>query len=776
MKLSICMMVKDEEKNLERCLNSLKTIMSTIESELIIVDTGSQDRTIEIAKRYTDKVYLHKWNNDFSAMRNITINYAAGEWIFIIDADEEVSNENELITFLKSEKCNEYNTAIMPVENLNSIKDRYDYSVIQSPRLFKNDGEFHYKGVVHNYPIFKNPVIVIKAKIVHYGYINEDKSLMERKFSRTSKLLKLELEKDPNNIYYGFQLSVTYRMHDDCKDALDQIKKTYEIMNKDYINKKDFLYVYYQYVICLMDFKKYSEAEEVCREGLKLDNNYIDLAFYMAKSEAFSETFKKSIENYKRYITLVKEYNNSKLRYNINLGLYTLGRIEEAYNDLVVGYYGIGMYEKCLEYSKLLTSKEFIQNSIGAVVSSYIKLDRYLELNKYYEDVMIPNGIQFENKFNYVLEQCMNELEKGKRELLIKRFAGYSNSYSYLNKIRSSEAIASNDLKKIIIDFVNKMDMNLQPNYFGDLIYYMLKAGGDIGSLLYNVWDSKLNKFMEYLNDTHKDLSNLLIEYINSHDDVNNYNNVRINRLFCRYVLLIDNIDDKSYQYIFKKYIKFGISYVTTIYSKWCIDNKIVYDVKNNEDAFFIYLYHAQKCRDNNDMKGYYKYLRIALETYTYMKKGIEILMQNEKVLTGKEEKEFENYKTKLKQNISKLIDCGKLDNAQFLISQYEDIVKNDIEIYSMKAVIYMMQQKNSEAEKILLEGLKVDPDNADILFNLAYVYEMNQNYNKAIEYYKTAFFASDNKELKEKIRNIIKNLLEILDSNITVEDFFKSI
>ncbi len=65
MKLSICMMVKNEEKNLERCLISLKQIRDEVTSELIIVDTGSSDKTVNIAKRFTDKVYFHNWNNDF---------------------------------------------------------------------------------------------------------------------------------------------------------------------------------------------------------------------------------------------------------------------------------------------------------------------------------------------------------------------------------------------------------------------------------------------------------------------------------------------------------------------------------------------------------------------------------------------------------------------------------------------------------------------------------------------------------------------------------------
>lgn len=97
--LSICMMVKNEERNLKRCLDGLKPLMRNLESELIIVDTGSTDHTVDIAKTYTERVYLHPWNNHFSEMRNITISYATGEWILVIDADEELTDGTDMISF-----------------------------------------------------------------------------------------------------------------------------------------------------------------------------------------------------------------------------------------------------------------------------------------------------------------------------------------------------------------------------------------------------------------------------------------------------------------------------------------------------------------------------------------------------------------------------------------------------------------------------------------------------------------------------------------------------
>ncbi|MCH4199083.1 glycosyltransferase family 2 protein, partial [Clostridium tyrobutyricum] len=219
MKLSICMMVKNEEKNLHRCLESLKPILEQIDSELVIVDTGSSDNTVEIARQYTDKVYFHKWNNDFSSMRNITIGYAKGEWILIIDADEKIEDTSEIILFLNSIYANKYKSVDVNIKNITNIEDNR-YGIISSPRMFLNDGTFRYEGRIHNIPIYKKPTVVLNITFLHYGYIETDTKLMKKKFLRTSSILIEEIKKDPKNIYYNYQIAVSYAMYKDYDKSL----------------------------------------------------------------------------------------------------------------------------------------------------------------------------------------------------------------------------------------------------------------------------------------------------------------------------------------------------------------------------------------------------------------------------------------------------------------------------------------------------------------------------------------------------------------------------
>ena len=84
--ISACMIVKNAEELLPQCLESVKDVVD----EIIVVDTGSTDKSIEIAESYGAKMYHHPWENDFSKHRNQSIGYATGDWILWIDADEAV--------------------------------------------------------------------------------------------------------------------------------------------------------------------------------------------------------------------------------------------------------------------------------------------------------------------------------------------------------------------------------------------------------------------------------------------------------------------------------------------------------------------------------------------------------------------------------------------------------------------------------------------------------------------------------------------------------------
>lgn len=145
-RISLCMIVKNEERVLARCLDSVKDLMD----EIIIVDTGSTDRTKEIAKRYTDKIFDFEWIQDFSAARNFAFSQAKMEYIYTADADEVLDAENrKRFQYLKECLLPEIDIVQMKYGNQLQFGTVYNFDEEYRPKLFKRLREFVWEGSVH---------------------------------------------------------------------------------------------------------------------------------------------------------------------------------------------------------------------------------------------------------------------------------------------------------------------------------------------------------------------------------------------------------------------------------------------------------------------------------------------------------------------------------------------------------------------------------------------------------------------------------------------------
>ena len=368
--LSICIMVKDEEVNIVRCLESLKPLLAAVAAELIIVDTGSTDNTVNIVKRFTDKVYHHPWNNDFSAMRNITIGYATGEWILIIDADEELEKPEGVIAFLRLKHDQKLGGALLMVKNF--AKDS-DYVMLMSPRVFRRTPEFRYIGVVHNEPVTEGIFVDSGSFLNHYGYISTDKELMERKFERTGALLRAELAKNPANIYYRFQLANTYAMHGDKAEALREAQRAYYDHWQDDELLKKHIYVFGGILQFSNSNNKFDdEAIRIAKHGISLEEEYIDLYFYLAQIYAKRSEFAEASENYRRFLALADNFANLKVRLNVAINHYTLPYKKEAYYNLAAMEYKNGRYESAGELLEKVLQEDQVDEFYREKYGCYI--------------------------------------------------------------------------------------------------------------------------------------------------------------------------------------------------------------------------------------------------------------------------------------------------------------------------------------------------------------------------------------------------------------------
>ena len=144
--ISLCMIVKNEEKILDRCLSTVADLVD----EIVIVDTGSTDATKEIAKRYTEHIYDFLWVDDFSAARNFAFSKATSEYIYSADADEVLDEENRnRFRILKENLLPEIEIVQMKYGNQLQYGTVYNFDEEYRPKLFKRQREFVWEAPIH---------------------------------------------------------------------------------------------------------------------------------------------------------------------------------------------------------------------------------------------------------------------------------------------------------------------------------------------------------------------------------------------------------------------------------------------------------------------------------------------------------------------------------------------------------------------------------------------------------------------------------------------------
>jgi glycosyltransferase involved in cell wall biosynthesis/ADP-heptose:LPS heptosyltransferase/predicted Zn-dependent protease len=229
--LSVCLIVKNEEKFLAQSLKSVHGIAQ----QIIVVDTGSADRTVEIAKEFSAEIYTHTWNDDFSAARNAALEHATGDWILVLDADEELpaAQHAKLLTDMKNSGAMAYRLPLV-----NSGLEAEGQSFV--PRLFRNVPGAYYYGRVHE-QIFPSLLPLCKswglkaamgtAELMHHGYGKE--MVRDRnKIERNLKLLRLACEENPHDVNLAMNLGLELVRSENLAAGLKKYREAFERMSE----------------------------------------------------------------------------------------------------------------------------------------------------------------------------------------------------------------------------------------------------------------------------------------------------------------------------------------------------------------------------------------------------------------------------------------------------------------------------------------------------------------------------------------------------------------
>ena len=317
MLLTIGMIVKNEEKYLDRCLAAIKPILENVDSELIIADTGSSDKTVEIAKKYTDKVFSFKWIDDFAAARNSTLERASGEWYMFLDADEIFESCDAVISFFNTGEYRNYDSASVVIRSLYDSGDSSDFN---APRLTKILPDTAFTGIIHeSLNTYGKPVKHLSDIALHYGYLHTQDT-KEEKFKRNSELLlkKYALQDDSDPIIY-LQLYECFYLND-RKKAEEFLEKGIDVC---VMRESPVLIALYCHKAHISYFDgDYEKTLAVCRDYFKMGKNIrpglqttdCEMHGYRASSLFHTGHYEEAVSAYTSFFSLYGSVSEGRLK------------------------------------------------------------------------------------------------------------------------------------------------------------------------------------------------------------------------------------------------------------------------------------------------------------------------------------------------------------------------------------------------------------------------------------------------------------------------------
>lgn len=358
--ISICMIAKNEEKYIGECLRRL----SAYNWEIVVADTGSTDRTAEIALQYTPKVFHFEWINDFSAARNYAVSKASNDHILVVDCDEylEKNETTDRLIQQLTQKHTPLQVGLVNLLNPASVSEatasadqRGNDLIHEHIARFFNRNFVHYEGSIHEQLTAINGAelefIQLPLTFYHYGYSTLD--IKKHKASRNITLLEKELSSNGPDPYIYFQLGQSYFGMSEYAQALPYFDKA---LGMDVNEKEAYVQTLIEsYGYCLLYLKQYQKALEL--EGVySIFSRQADFVFLMGLIYMNNGMFEKAIEEF-LHATKIPAYsvdgvNSYKAYYNIGVIYECAGDVEKA----------MKYYSKCGNYSPAL-KRIIIQNN-----------------------------------------------------------------------------------------------------------------------------------------------------------------------------------------------------------------------------------------------------------------------------------------------------------------------------------------------------------------------------------------------------------------------------
>lgn len=649
--LSIGMIVKNEERCLEKCLKALEPLRQAIPCELVIADTGSTDKTKEIASRYADILFDFKWVDDFSKARNAVMDKCSGEWFLTLDADEYLSSDtNELVTFLKSNTAKKMVLATIVIRNHFGKNMDSTYSDFNAIRMCRTNTKTRYVGAIHEHfdiPTTYNEVYILTETLFdHDGYALLSPEHKKQKEARNMELLKKKLDENPDDLRTILQClessahNPTNRRYY-TQYAIEKIKVASH-STPDWKSsaancaKQIALYLNYDCDPKQEDWFKWVFKTFPTSEHILIDTKFIFTKYLFNKQD-----FKNCIKSGKEYLKSLdarKKQDNTASLEKVTLSLLHATNIHK--NEIQILIATAMLKENREEEAiKILTQIDFQEksNSLQAwfnALSDITINDKNIDKISSFIKNLLENASNSTSIFKESILALITRIFTSKNQNdVYKLFKNIPGTIGLSVKIIESNT--KKDIERYLSDIENWEEF--MPLALKQTL--LLKC--DLPKNFYLMSSSQLNSLISDLSKGEIEFLNFILEKDCDAASSREFPQVSFtfNLLLSTLFNNIESTNDEIKTKITNKLVVVADTYLTSYYNPELLKNEEYINCLPQLHLFTWYLVRATKEKDQNSLE-YIKTLRLALKKIPQAKPIIEFLI-----------KEFQNKEEQKKQN-----------------------------------------------------------------------------------------------------------------------------
>ncbi len=365
--VSICIITKNEEKFLGNCLRAIRDsfhipgLPSPVPHEIVVTDTGSTDRTREIAEKYADKVVDYPWDNNFSHAKNFCAGQASNDFIISIDSDEYIVNA-DWISIDRLLTKNPKSVGKITIDNDQTVDGMNIPFRSKIQRLFPRP-YFHFEGNVHEQlrpsekylrelspgasletavRLMFDTAIDLPLQVRHVGYVG-DKDYIDAKCRRDLALLKDSLQNNPSSAYTHFQIGQCYHLLGNDSEAAVYFEKALSLNPDTRMDYAKVLVCSYGY--CLLNLERFQDA--LTMEGLYGDyESNADFIILMGLIYTCNQLYLKALAQFVKALSLPDDRSFSQAG-SRELAHYYMGYIYELLGEKDMA---VTQYQLCHSY------------------------------------------------------------------------------------------------------------------------------------------------------------------------------------------------------------------------------------------------------------------------------------------------------------------------------------------------------------------------------------------------------------------------------------------